>query len=205
MYKVFIQNIPVYFVKKTTGFTIDTIHYNSDYDFMELHSNISEMHPNGVEFICKKVKKTWKTFKSNFKLIKAGGGLVFNEKGEILFIFRLNKWDLPKGKLDKGETIEECAVREVMEECNLKDISLHEKICKTFHTYTTSKNYMIKKSYWFRMTVSGKQKLIPQTQENITAVKWFKPEKLEKPLSNTYAAIAEVIDQIELVNLDSTD
>jgi len=203
MYKVFIQNIPVYFSKKTTGFGLDTIIFQENYDFLELHSNISDMHPNGVEFICENVKKSWKTFKSNFKLIKAGGGVVQNEKGEILFIFRLNKWDLPKGKLDPGETIKECAIREVMEECNLKDIELHKRICSTFHTYTTSKNYMIKKSYWYLMSVKGKQKLIPQTQENITEVRWFKSNRIDVPLSNTYGAIIEVLKQMDLVKSDN--
>ena len=197
MYKVFIQNIPVYFVKRPSGKVKDSIVFQGEFDFLDLHSNMSDLYPNGLELISEDLKKTWNTFKSNFKTIKAGGGLVHNEKGELLFIFRLNKWDLPKGKLDPGETIQQCALREVEEECNLKNIELHHRICKTYHTYTTSKNYMLKKSYWYLMSVEGSQKLIPQRKENITAVKWFSPRNLHKPLSNTYGAIREVLNQMD--------
>lgn len=199
MYKVFIQNIPVYFVKSPSGFASESIAFSEGLDFLDLHLNMSDLYPNGLEIYCEKVKRAWKAFKSNFKTIKAGGGLVHNEKGELLFIFRLNKWDLPKGKLDPGETIKQCALREVEEECNLKNIELHQRICKTYHTYTTSKNYMLKKSYWYLMSVEGEQKLIPQTKENITEVKWFKKSKLEEPMKNTYGAIREVLFQMNLI------
>ena len=201
MYKVFIQNIPLIFTNSPTGECPDFIDFSDEIDFIDMHQNMPDLHPKGLEIICDKVKKCWKKFKANFKMIKAGGGVVENEHGKILFIYRLNKWDLPKGKLDPGETIAQCALREVEEECNLKNIELNHLICKTFHTYTTSKNYMIKKSYWYGMTVEGNQKLIPQTKENITDVKWFDPGKLDKPLSNTYGAIEEVIGKMGLLEV----
>ncbi|NND76909.1 MAG: NUDIX domain-containing protein [Flavobacteriales bacterium] len=199
MYKVFIQNIPVIFTNSPTGECPDIIEFSDDIDFIDLHQNMSDLYPNGLEIICDKVKRSWKIFKSHFKVIKAGGGVVENEEGKILFIFRLKKWDLPKGKLDPGETIAQCALREVEEECNLKNIELNHLICKTYHTYTTSKNYMMKISYWYGMTVEGDQELIPQTKENITDVRWFDPFKLSKPLSNTYGAVTEVIRQMGLL------
>lgn len=161
---------------------MDSLEFYDGFDFMELHQNMSDLYPNGLEIIHPKPKKIWKLFKQNFKVIKAGGGLVRNEKDQLLFIFRLSKWDLPKGKLDEGETIKECAVREVEEECNLRNVQLHKKICNTYHTYTTSKNYMLKKSYWYDMTVNGDQKLIPQTKENITRAEWINPKKSKEVL-----------------------
>lgn len=204
MYKVFIQNVPVIFTSSPTGECPDLLDFSEDIDFLDLHQNILDIYPEGVELICEKVKRSWKYFKSHFKIIKAGGGVVENEKGHLLFIYRLKKWDLPKGKLEPGETIAQCALREVEEECNLKNIELNHLICKTFHTYTTSKNYMIKKSYWYGMSVEGVQNLIPQTKENITDVRWFKPNDLKKPLSNTYGAIQEVVRKLDLlVNVGS--
>ena len=200
MYKVFIQNIPVIFTDERSNKEMDAIKFFEGYDFINLHQNMSDLHPKGLEIIHSKPRKAWRAFKRNFKMIKAGGGLVKNEKDQLLFIFRLSKWDLPKGKLDVGETIKECAVREVEEECNLKNIQRHRKICNTYHTYTTSKNYMLKKSYWYNMSVNGNQKLIPQTKENITQAIWVNPKKVGKYLKNSYGAIIEVIDQAGYLN-----
>ena len=205
MYKVFIQNTAVIFVKSPTGFMADRIVYHEGFDFIELHENMKTIHPNGLEILCDRPKRAWKAFKSQFKIIKAGGGVVLNENDEILFIYRLDKWDLPKGKLDEGESIKQCAVREVEEECNLKRLELKQKICTTFHSYTGSKNYLIKKSYWYLMRVKGKQELIPQTEENITDVRWFDPNNLEEVKANTYEAIKEVIREMDLLNMRSKD
>src|SRR5688572_3663924 len=99
----------------------------------------------------KDFEKLKKAFYKHFKVIIASGGVVFNSNEEILLIFRKGKWDLPKGKLDKGETLEECAVREVEEETGIKNIKLEEKVIITYHTYIEFGKHILKESHWYKM------------------------------------------------------
>lgn len=125
------------------------------------------------------------------KTIQAAGGLVLNEKQEILMIFRRGKWDLPKGKLDEGETIEECAVREVMEETGLTKIDLGPLLNITHHTYfdTWLKEEVIKETHWYTMQASSDEPLIPQTTEDIERIEWVSMNDLNPRLSNSYDTI----------------
>ena len=113
--------------------------------------------------------------------ILAGGGLVLNEKGGLLMIYRRGKWDLPKGKLDEGETIEDCAVREVLEETGLLNVELGELIGITYHEYFDRhlQEEVIKESYWFAMRAKSDQLLVPQTEEDITEIKWVSDDELK--------------------------
>src|SRR4051812_36809134 len=106
------------------------------------------------------------------KVIMAAGGVVENEKGELLLIFRKKHWDLPKGKLDEGETIEQCAIREVMEETGLKNIFLGELIDVTVHQYEENGDTITKKTAWYKMKGSSLDNLTPQTEEHIEEIKW---------------------------------
>jgi 8-oxo-dGTP pyrophosphatase MutT (NUDIX family) len=136
-------------------------------------------------------KAVWK----HFKIIKAGGGLVLNEKNQILFIFRKGHWDLPKGKLDKGETIEECAVREVKEETGLNRIILGKALTTTFHTYDEFGKHILKESYWYFMKGDSEEELVPQTEESITAIGWKNQDELSSILPGAYPSIRQVIKQ----------
>lgn len=132
--------------------------------------------------------------------IIAGGGLVMNDAGELLMIFRRGKWDLPKGKLDKGETILECAIREVKEETGLTDIEHSELIGITSHEYfdTHIGKDAIKESHWFAMKAPGQQSVSPQTEEDITEIRWVKNEELEECLQNSYSNVIEIIQKADL-------
>lgn len=132
-------------------------------------------------------------------LIEAAGGLVKNKKGEHLFIYRNDKWDLPKGKLEKGEGPRAGAVREVEEECGIEISSSGKKICKTYHAYTIKGQVVLKKSYWYKMKYTGKGKLVPQLEENITDVKWFTNDGFALILSNTFPSIVEVMEESGLL------
>ena len=127
--------------------------------------------------------------------IIAAGGLVENERSELLLIFRRGKWDLPKGKIDKGETIRHCALREVEEETGLQNIELGELLQVTYHEYADPwlKQDVIKETHWFAMKVKGDQLLVPQAEEDITEIKWVKKNALENYLANSYKNIVEVI------------
>ena len=134
-----------------------------------------------------------KVFFSQFKIIRAGGGLVRNEKDEILLILRKNKWDLPKGKLDPSETIEECAVREVKEETGLSRVDLVKSIEITYHTYVEKGTLILKESHWYEMKSDSSQELIPQTEEEISEIKWVAVNDIPEYLKNSYGNIIKVL------------
>ena len=129
------------------------------------------------------------------KKIIAAGGLVLNEDNEILMIFRRGFWDLPKGKLDPDETIEHCALREVQEETGLNNVTLGQFLTITYHEYfdTYLQEEVIKESHWYCMVATSKQPLIPQTEEDITEIRWVNPSDLKECLQNTYPNIKEVL------------
>ena len=130
---------------------------------------------------------------SMFQPIDAGGGIVYSETGDILMIFRRGKWDLPKGKLDKGETLAECAVREVCEETGLQTVALGEKICDSYHIYTQHKTPMIKRTAWYKMHADSHQRLQPQQEENIMEARWIPATDLAPYAAKTYEAVREVM------------
>jgi 8-oxo-dGTP pyrophosphatase MutT (NUDIX family) len=125
--------------------------------------------------------------------IQAAGGLVENEKGEILFIFRRGKWDLPKGKLDPGETLESCALREVREETGVGQLELKKFLLVTKHEYEESGLFILKETHWWLMKTNSNQQLKPQAEEDITGVKWMSPGDFKIVQQNTYPSILEVL------------
>jgi 8-oxo-dGTP pyrophosphatase MutT (NUDIX family) len=143
-----------------------------------LHSNLDELK---------------KAFIKKLTLVQAAGGLIYNENKEILVMFRRGKWDLPKGKLDKGETLEACAVREVEEETGLKNIKLERPLVVTYHTYHEGSKFILKESHWYMMTVSGSQKLTPQTEEDIHEIKWVNASDLKPYMDNSFPSIVDVL------------
>jgi len=135
-----------------------------------------------------------KAFYKKFTLVQAAGGLVENENGDLLMIFRRGKWDLPKGKLDKGETLAECAVREVEEETGLQRIQLLTALPVTYHTYHEGSKYILKESYWYHMKVEGTQHLVPQVGEGIDEVKWVSRENAREYYPESFPSVIDVIE-----------
>lgn len=128
-----------------------------------------------------------------YKQVDAGGGLVRREDGAALFIFRRGCWDLPKGKLDKGETMEECAIREVQEETGLKRLVLGRFLCDTYHVYGQGGKELIKHTAWYDMQANGYEPLIPQADEDIEEARWVLPADVARIAAKSYAAIREVV------------
>ncbi len=138
-------------------------------------------HPNHEEILKKFTKK--------IPLQVAAGGVVTNKKGQVLFIFRNNKWDLPKGKLDKGESLKEAALREVEEETGVKGLKLENHLKTTYHIFKSSGTYKLKEVHWYAMKTSYDGKLKGQKSEGIAKVKWMGPKKIQKALENSYVNI----------------
>jgi len=130
------------------------------------------------------------------KKIIAGGGVVVNEKNQVLFIYRRKKWDLPKGKLDPGEDIKACAIREVMEETGIRNLTIGNLIIVTTHSYEENGMNMQKETHWFEMKAStvDNSTLTPQLEEDIEKIEWVSLENLEEYLSETYTSIQQVLN-----------
>ena len=145
-----------------------------------------------------------KHFKSHFVEIPAAGGLVKNADGSLLFIKRLGAWDLPKGKIEKKETPELAAIREVEEECGLSGLQIIKQLDSTFHIYRSPylsfpKDLVLKETKWFLMSYSGSETPVPQTEENIEEVVWFSPTDLDQVYSNTYSSLIDFLEKSLLI------
>ena len=128
-----------------------------------------------------------------FKVIQAGGGVVYNDAGGILMIFRRGKWDLPKGKLDEGETIDQCALREVQEETGIRQLTLGDKLSETWHLYNEKGKNLVKHTTWYKMSSTDDQALEPQAEEDIKEARWVNANELKPFMDNTYRAIQDVL------------
>ena len=151
-----------------------------------------------ITFTVDNYEEVIKAIKADYTIIKAAGGLVLNE-GEVLMIWRLKKWDLPKGKLDKREKPKQAAVREVEEECNIK-VKLGKKICHTWHTYKQNGSRILKKTYWYRMYCVDDANMKPQVEENIEDIKWMDEAELKEALYNSYSSIRDVFRHYYLMD-----
>ena len=133
------------------------------------------------------------------KKITAAGGLVFNDNNELLMIFRRGKWDLPKGKLDEGEAIEQCAVREVQEETGLQNVQLENFAGITHHEYFEPRinSDVFKETHWYKMYAPGVQPLTPQTEEDIEIIEWVNQKDIAEKLQNSYPNIIEILNAVK--------
>ena len=199
MYKVFIYDKPVLIHKKPKkGGSYEQL--DSVGDVNQIISLLAKQNVKGIEIVNSNPEKEWEEFHSFFKYIIAAGGAVFNQKGELLVIFRSGKWDLPKGKLEKGEDIPTCAIREVEEECGVRDLKIKKELPSTYHCYLSKKgNWILKRTYWYKMTSRYSGVLVPQKEEGIETAEWFGKEKYNQLKVNTYKSIKMVFDNLDLV------
>lgn len=146
-----------------------------------------------LTFSTASLEKGFEKFRKQFKYIYAAGGLIEKE-GLYLLIYRLKKWDLPKGKLDMGESPEEAAIRECEEECGITKLSITKELRPTYHIYEHKNAYALKKTFWYAMSTKHTDVLVPQIEEHIEKVEWFdKLQIQEQVVNNTYPAILDVL------------
>lgn len=193
IYKVFIKNKALLLIENKEFGKIVNSTAKIDEILMELDKSSS----NELLVKVRNISKTWTIFKQLFKLIKAGGGLVYNEKGELLVINRLGYWDLPKGKKDKGEKMKACAMREVQEETGIQKLEIVGEKQITYHTYFCkwTKRLVLKKCYWYKMKTSSTEALIPQTEEDITDVFWLPKSRIHEFKERSYASISSLFQE----------
>ena len=193
MYKVFVNDKPIVL---TTEVSKETDFKNYLLKTVKIGKVIKDLRKPSIKeahLIGKNEKKLLKKFLKKLPNVIAGGGKVYNEKGEILFIYRNDKWDLPKGKVDRKETIEAAALREVEEETGVKNLKIIKPLETTYHIFKRNGRHRIKITYWFEMKTTYTGKLQPEEIEGITKVEWLNSEKTQKALENSYANIKTLI------------
>lgn len=143
------------------------------------------------------LEQLWQSFRSIFKIVEAAGGIVKNENGKILFIKRLGKWDLPKGKIEKGEVPGQAALRELEEETGLNELILKHYVNNTFHIYKERNGDLIlKTTHWFAMQSLGNKKAKPQIEEGISEVAWMNEQEIsEVVFPNTFKNIRLILGE----------
>ena len=195
MYKVFVNDKPLFLtnkIEKETDFQLFLLD-SVDIDkiiikyFQNKIQKAFLYHPNEKE-ILKKIKE-------KIPVQKAGGGLVYNSKGEVLFIFRNGKWDLPKGGIEKNEIIEDTAIREVEEETGVTGLKIERKLQKTYHIFKRNGKYRLKITHWFEMRTDFEDEVVGQLEEGIEKVVWLMKEQIPEALENSYENIRLLIEE----------
>lgn len=199
--KIYFNNKPLFLCDAIEPAIEPFLHHDDAVFIDELDGHtvkamIHEMQQEKVHagvFLHADLEELKKAFYKKFTIMLAGGGLVSNDAGEYLLILRRGKWDLPKGKLDEGETIEECAVREVQEETGLQQVNITAPLLITYHTYHEGTKFVLKESHWYDMRAAGKQPTIPQTEEDIQQIVWAPVQELGSYTGNTFPSIKDVL------------
>ena len=200
------MNITIYYLSKSILITkkkqkignadfisLDDLKKN---EIKSIFETFIESDSNLLTFESETIEKGFDKLRKAFKLIYAAGGLIEHED-KFLFIYRLDRWDLPKGKLEMGESPDEAAIRECEEECGISQLSIRNELPSTFHIYKYKGKFALKKTFWFSMTTMHKGILVPQIEEKIEKVEWLDKNQIsEIVLKNTYPAILDVINPI---------
>ncbi|WP_343697602.1 NUDIX domain-containing protein [Flavobacterium sp.] len=189
MYKVFVNDKPLFLTNEISRETDFQLFLLESIDIEQLIIKIFQnkiqkailYHPDESEIM--------KTLKAKIPVNKAGGGFVYNKKGEVLFIFRNGKWDLPKGGIEKGEDIEATAMREVEEETGVNKLRVINKLQKTYHIFKRNGKYKLKITHWFEMQSDFEGTPHGQIEEGIEKVAWLNKEQIKEALKNSYENI----------------
>jgi len=198
MYKVFVNDKPLFLtntVEKETDFRMFLL------ESVDIEQLIVSMFNNKVKkafLYHPDEKETLKVLKEKIPVAKAGGGLVYNKKGEVLFIFRNGKWDLPKGGIEKNEEIEDTAMREVEEETGVSGLKITQKLQKTYHVFKRNGTYRLKITHWFEMKTDFTGTLFGQLEEGIEKVAWLNPDQIKEALTNSYENIKLLFENVEI-------
>jgi 8-oxo-dGTP pyrophosphatase MutT (NUDIX family) len=203
MYKVYVNGTPFFMGTPDSTGELGLLHdknvYNAPYlgkrkqikqylDLLDKNTQVS-----AVVLYADNAEALWADFQSCFKIQEAAGGYVLNAEQKLLVFLRRGSWDMPKGKIDSGETPEEAAVREVNEETGLKNIELGKFLDLTWHTFSLKGDRILKKTWWYAMQTSD-TKVVPQTEEDIERIEWVNPAAWVASGPKVYRSILDVIE-----------
>ena len=206
MYKIYINGTPLFFTStkdfkslELVGDNFIKMRYVGKKKFLHNYIDLLEKNTefDAVVLHFPDVEKLWSDFKEIFKIIKAAGGIVENDKKEVLMIYRMGHWDLPKGKIEKKEGKKEAAIREVQEETGLQSVDLEEFIHTTYHTYTDRKERrVLKVTYWYTMKTTDTE-LVPQAEEDIEEAVFVDLKDFFSSPRKIYGNILDVIEKYQ--------
>ena len=193
MYKIFYLDKPIVITDvKSDNKNVHNIKFK-DFNLKKALKNLSKKNISSIRIIGKDKEKLLKKFLKLLPKIIAAGGKVLNQKGEILFIFRNNKWDLPKGKAEYNENIADTAIREVKEETGITKLVITKPLEITYHIFKKNNTFRLKVTYWFEMKSMADNQLIPQVEEGITKAEWINNSEIDKIKKKCYANIRLLI------------
>lgn len=197
MYKVFVNDKPLFLTNKIVKETDFQLFLLESIDIEQLIIKMFNNKINKAYLYYPDEKEILKKMKEQIPVRKAGGGLVYNKKGEVLFILRNGKWDLPKGGTEKEEQIEDTATREVEEETGVGNLKIIKKLQKTYHIFKRNGKYRLKITSWFEMTTDFEGIPIGQAEEGIEKVAWLSPNEVKEALKNSYENIKLLFEEEE--------
>ncbi|WP_299115159.1 NUDIX hydrolase [uncultured Winogradskyella sp.] len=189
MHTIYVGDKPIYLTTKVDKETDFKVFLLKSVDLAKVIRMLNRTNLQAVYLVGKKEEKLLKQFLKKLPNVIAGGGKVYNNDGKVLFIYRNDKWDLPKGKVEGKESIEETSIREVEEETGVDGLRITKPLQTTYHIFKRRGRYRIKITYWFEMKTDYSGELIPQEKEGITKVKWLGKKKIKKAMANSYANI----------------
>ncbi len=189
MYKVFVNDCPIVLTDAENISTKFDVRSFESIDVLHIVEAIFQKRIKGIYLYCNKLSHNFNDFQSKFEIQKAAGGKIINLKKETLFIYRFDKWDLPKGKLEKGESLTACAIREVEEECGITDLNIEKELETTYHIFKRKGKIILKITHWFLMHTNYSGELNPQTEEGIEQVLFKNKSETSEALQNTYENI----------------
>ncbi|GGI58241.1 NUDIX hydrolase [Winogradskyella haliclonae] len=189
MHTIYVGDKPIYLTTKVDKETDFKVFLLKSVDLAKVIRMLNRTNLQAVYLVGKKEEKLLKQFLKKLPNVIAGGGKVYNDEGKVLFIYRNDKWDLPKGKVEGKESIEETSIREVEEETGVDGLKITKALQTTYHIFKRRGRYRIKITYWFEMKTNYSGELIPQEKEGITKVKWLGKKKIKKAMTNSYANI----------------
>jgi 8-oxo-dGTP pyrophosphatase MutT (NUDIX family) len=195
MYKVFVNDKPLFLTNQIFKETDFQLFLLESVDFKQLIVKYFQNKIQKAYLYHPDEKEIMKVLKTKIPVNKAGGGLVYNKNGEVLFIFRNGKWDLPKGGTDKGEEIEDTAMREVEEETGVNELSISKKLQKTYHIFKRNGVYKLKITHWFEMHCTYDGIPVGQADEGIEKVEWKNPTQIQEALKNSYENIKLLFEE----------
>ena len=198
-YKIFIDGKPIVILPKSFAVEnipgSETLLWKGKQIIVEALEKIKSANISQVNLICPDADVVFHQLASKFKVVEAAGGLVKNNLNQYLFIFRRGKWDLPKGKMDEGESVAQTALREVEEECGLKNLKIISPLMNTYHYYSEKKKNVLKRTHWFLMSTVSTEVVI-EKEEDIEDYAWLEKEKILSHISqNSFPNILELVKE----------
>lgn len=208
MIKIYVRNKPLFLTDAVTPEIDDYLHrpdtvFIDEFNKAAVKTMLHELDQPAIYqgvFLHADVQEVLEAFKGQLKVIVAAGGLVYTKERDVLLIHRRGRWDLPKGKLDEGEDIQTCALREINEETGAENLTIEQPLQVTYHTYMEKGEHLLKESHWYLVAAAEKSALKPQTEEDIAQCIWVPVGELSPYIGGAFGSVADVLQQgIELL------